>query len=98
MCHFRGGSRILEGGANNPGGGGANIQFCQIFESNCMKLKNFWLYGACIGVPLRSATDYFIRPKTINNDVLTACQKSRKAKFQEVTTNNPLHKILPLHL
>ena len=29
------------GGINPSGGGGANIQFCQIFPKNCMKLKEF---------------------------------------------------------
>ena len=37
-----GGSRISpRRGRQLPGGGGANIRFCQIFLKNCMKLKEF---------------------------------------------------------
>ena len=29
------------GGGANPPGAGANIEFCQIFPKNCMKLEEF---------------------------------------------------------
>ena len=33
---------FLVGGDVNPPGRGANIQICQIFIQNCIKLKKFW--------------------------------------------------------
>ena len=48
------GSRILPGGGADPPGGGANIQICQVFPKNCMKLRKFWSVGG--GAPLGSAT------------------------------------------
>ena len=39
-----------------PGGGGANIQFCQILRKNCMKLKEFGPRGASKMLLCRSAT------------------------------------------
>ena len=35
---------LVGGGANLPEGG-ANIQICQIFLKNCMKLRKFWSMG-----------------------------------------------------
>ena len=35
-------------------GGGANIQICQIFPKNCMKLRKFWSMGrggGALGAP-----------------------------------------------
>ena len=36
---------FLIGWGANPPGGGANIQICQIFPKNCMKLRKFWSMG-----------------------------------------------------
>ena len=42
---LRGGSRIRHSRGANPLGGGANIQICQIFPKNCMKLRKCWSVG-----------------------------------------------------
>ena len=47
---------FLIGGGTNPQGGGVNIQICQIFPPNYMKIRKFWSIGGARGAPLGSAT------------------------------------------
>ena len=37
--------RFSVGGGANPPGESANIQICQVFPKNCMKLRKFWSVG-----------------------------------------------------
>ena len=42
---FRSGSRIFRRRGRQPFRRGTNIQICQIFPKNCMKLRKFWSVG-----------------------------------------------------
>ena len=54
---FRYGSRIPRRRRRQPSREGANIQFCQSFRKNCMKLRTFWSVGGhALGAPPRSGT------------------------------------------
>ena len=47
---LRGGSRNSRRRGRQPSRRGANLQFCQKFPKNCMKLRTFWAVGgACAG-------------------------------------------------
>ena len=49
-------SEVSRGGSNPPGEG-ANIQFCQIFPKNCMKLRKFWSGVGVVRAPARPPLD-----------------------------------------
>ena len=57
-------ARISPRGANSPGGGGANIQFCQIFPKTALEIERIWVLGgagaphASLDPPLVILTSY----------------------------------------
>ena len=68
VADVSGGSRTSPRWGRQPTGGD-NIRFCQIFQKNCMKLKEFRLWGTSKILLRRSAAGCF---KPVKEDILPA--------------------------